>query len=143
MSDESLQSPRESSPPIPTDVPALVGGIIKDLQLLVKQQIQLTRQEVVSNLKSRGMATAFYGLAVGAAGVALVMFCQALAHGLHWWTLTVTARPPGLPLAACFGMVGGALLLLSLILMTLGRAKLRSLPALSPLTEELHGGKQL
>ena len=137
MSNESFAPPLETSPPPPaTDISALVSGIIQDLQSLVKQQIQLTRQEVVANLKLRGVASAFYGTAVGLACLAIVMLCQALAHGLHWWTLTVTTRPPGIPLAVCFGIVGGVLLLLSIILLSVGRSKLRSLPTLPHLVNE-------
>jgi|GEM_PF-2271828 len=142
MSDESFAPPLETSPPPATDIPALVSGIIKDLQSLVKQQIQLTRQEVVANLRLRGVATAFYGMAVGLTFLAIVMLCQALAYGLHWWTLTVPARPPGMPLAACFGIVGRALLVLSIILLSVGRAKLRSLPSLTLVNDDQNRGLQ-
>lgn len=134
MSDQSSMPPLENSPPPTTDISALVSGIIQDIQLLVKQQIQLTRQELVANIKLRGVATAFYGIAVGLAGLSIVMFCQALAHGLHWWSLTVSTRPPGMPLAACYGIVGAVLLMLSLILISVGRMKLCTLPALPQLT---------
>jgi len=119
-----------------TAIPELVAGIIKDFKSLVKQQLLLTRQEVIANLKLRGLATAYFSLAIGLAGLAMMMFCQALAHGLHWWTLTVSARPPGMPLAACFGIVGGVLLVLSIVLLSVGQSKLRSLPALPQITDE-------
>ena len=142
MSDETSVPPFETQSPPSTDIPALLSGIIKDFQSLIKQQFQLTRQEITANLKLRGTVTAMFAAAVALAGLAIVMLCHALAHGLHWWTLDVTSRPPGMPIAACYGIVGGLLFTVGAILVNLGRRKLRNLPSLPHPTDERDRGQQ-
>jgi hypothetical protein len=84
----------------------LVGGIIGDIQTLMKQQWQLTRKEIQSDLvKARQAAT------MGAIGATLCMMgglllCAALALLLHWSLSPSQADPARIPLWGCFGLVG-------------------------------------
>ena len=77
MSDETSVPPFETQSPPSTDIPALLSGIIKDFQSLIKQQFQLARQEITANLKLRGKVTAMF-----AAAVAL-----ALGLGAAWYVV--------------------------------------------------------
>jgi len=84
----------------------LVGGIIGDIQTLMKQQWQLTRKEIQSDLvKARQAAT------LGAIGATLCMMgglllCTALALLLHWSLSPSSADLATIPLWGCFGLVG-------------------------------------
>jgi len=85
---------------------SLVGGIVSDIQTLMKQQFQLTRKEIQSDLvKARQAAT------MGAIGATLCMLggiilSAALALLLHWSLSPSPADPARIPLWGCFGLVG-------------------------------------
>jgi len=85
---------------------SLVGGIVSDLQTLLKQQLQLTRKEIQTDLvKARQAAT------MGAIGMALCVmggFILAimLALLLHWSFSPVPYDSGRIPLWGCFGLVG-------------------------------------
>jgi hypothetical protein len=85
---------------------SLVGGIVSDFQTLLKQQLQLTRKEIETDLvKARKAAT------IGAIGATLGVlggFCLsiALALLLHWAIYPVRVDLAPIPLWGCFGLVG-------------------------------------
>lgn len=104
---------------------ALVTGIINDSQELMKQQLALFKSELRRDLaRAQEAGTA---LAIGIATMALggVVLAFMLAHLLNWALET--------PTWAGFGLVGGALAVLGLVLFLLGR---NQLAALNPLPDE-------
>lgn len=83
---------------------ALVSGIVNDLQNLIKQQIQLTREELKAEFQHGKEAVAFLvvGRFLGLAGV--VGLCLTLGYFLHWLGMPSGADPSSLPLWAAFAI---------------------------------------
>lgn len=106
-------------------ITALVTGIINDGQELMRQQLALFKSELRHDLTRAQEAGTI--LAIGGATMALggVVLALMLAHLLNWALET--------PTWAGFGLVGGALTVLGLVLFMLGRNKLA---ALNPLPDE-------
>lgn len=117
---------------------SLVGGIIDDMQDLVKQQVQLTKKEIKQEVHSALLAIIFFasGAAVLFFGALILGFM--LVHLLHWCTSPAGADPATIPLWACHALVGGPLAILGGILTWLGFGKLKSInPLDNPATEAL------
>jgi hypothetical protein len=113
----------------PTDLGALVGSIAGDATDLVREQIDLFKSEAARELQRAGgaLATAAAGGGLVAAGglVSGVM----LAHLLN--------RATGLPLWACYGLVGGGLGAAGAALLKSGRDGIAGLRPLPQTTEAL------
>ncbi|HKI37771.1 MAG TPA: phage holin family protein [Gemmataceae bacterium] len=117
---------------IPTESPpsmaALLGGIVNDLQALIRQEIALAKSEMVREWDKA--KTAASSLAVGAALLALggVLLCFAVVYVLH--------EVAGLPLWASFLIVGGVITGLGAVLFFIGRAKAGQVNVIPPQTAE-------
>jgi hypothetical protein len=103
---------------------ALVTGIVNDAQELIKQQLALFKSEIRADLARarEAAATLTLGLSILCLGGVLLTFM--FAHLL--------ASAYEIPTWAGFGIVGGALVVLGLVLYGAGRSKLA---ALHPLPE--------
>jgi drug/metabolite transporter (DMT)-like permease len=79
----------------------LIGGILFDVKSLLRQEVQLFRDELKLQISTGGRAVSkfFMGAALGIVGALFLLLM--LVHGLHDWTF--------LPLWACYGLVGGLL----------------------------------
>jgi len=79
----------------------LIGGILFDVKSLLRQEVQLLRDEIKLQISTGGRAVSkfFIGAALGIVGALFLLLM--LVHGLHDWTV--------LPLWACYGLVGGLL----------------------------------
>ena len=124
----------------PTDQSAtsLVGGIIDDMQDLVKQQIQLTRKEINEELHKASEAAQLYliGGAVLFFGFFFVGF--ALVHLIHWASSPAATDAGRIPLWACHAILGIPLTVIGGGLAWLGRQKVKSInPLHNPATEAL------
>jgi hypothetical protein len=77
----------------------LVGGIARDGQTLLKQQVELLRAEVKQELRQlrRGMLSLGIGAGIGAIGA--VFLLATLAHVLKAYTQ--------IPMWGCYAIVGG------------------------------------
>lgn len=126
----SLDHERSSSEP---SVATLVGGIVEDLQTLVRQQLLLTRREVERDVRigSKALGKLLVGASVCFLGAVALTF--SVAHLLHWATAPAGFDPAGVPLWASFGLVG-------IVLATAGcfasRAGMQQLGAVQPLQTE-------
>ena len=109
---------------------SLVNGILCDLQRLVEQQFELTRQEIEEGLRRRAAAAAVFGLGAGILFLAAVALCQTLAHLLHWTASPHGIDPASFPLWACHAVVAAVLAVGGVTLLYVGRAKFRSLEPL-------------
>jgi hypothetical protein len=78
----------------------LVEGIVSDAQTLLEQQLTLLRCEIRDEIESTKDAAVSVGAGVGLVSVAGLLSTQMLAHLVHDTT--------GLPLWACYGLVGAA-----------------------------------
>jgi len=95
---------------------SLVSGIVDDFQALVKQQLQLTRQEILEDLRKAKEGALLYSVGVGILVLGALALVPGLAHLLHWATSPAGTDPASLPMWACylilaavFGISGGVL----------------------------------
>lgn len=79
----------------------LIGGILFDVKSLLRQEVRLLQDEIKLQISTGGRAVSkfFIGAAMGIVGALFLLLM--LVHGLHDWTV--------LPLWACYGLVGGLL----------------------------------
>lgn len=84
--------------PHPISIAALVTGLVGDLRRLVAQEIQLARHEMQHELGKVVKGALHAGIAMMLALVATLFLLMTLIHLLHFYS--------GLPLWACYGIVG-------------------------------------
>jgi len=130
MADQVQTSPGTSTTPT---VAPLVAGIIDDLQELIKQNLKLFQVELREDLKKTRDASAALGVGIGLAAVGGLHLTVMLATLLWWAFSDPAARAGGLPLWACFGIVGAVLAGVGLALYLRGKKKLESF---NPLPDE-------
>jgi hypothetical protein len=114
----------------PASVSSLVGGIISDAQQLIRQEVALAKREVQDEVTKAKTAAA--SLASGAAFALLgsALLCFMLVYLLYWLT------SEHLPLWACFGIIGGGLAVIGLILLYAARNKASEIRVVPPRTAE-------
>jgi H+/Cl- antiporter ClcA len=105
-------------------VTTLVAGIVRDAQELVKEQFELLKHEIRTDVKKTEQAglTLGVGLCFGLAGV--LLFSLMLVEVLHEAT-------PGLPLWSCYGIAGLAMCAVGGCLAYVGKRRLDSVHPLS------------
>jgi tetrahydromethanopterin S-methyltransferase subunit D len=129
MADQVQTSPGTSTTPT---VAPLVAGIIDDLQELIKQNLAFFTVEIREDLKKSRDAAAALGIGIGVGAVGLLHLTVMLAT-LLWWAFDPATQTTGLPLWACFGIVGGLLTGIGAALYFRGQRKLQSF---NPLPDE-------
>ena len=121
-------------------VTSLLKGILGDLQRLVDQQIRLTRQEIVGELRQRAAGGALIVLAAAVLLLSGHALCLTLAHVIHWLASPATPDPSGFPLWACHLVVAVVFAAIGVGLLLTGRSRFRhaaegSIPATNSLQE--------
>ena len=109
-------------------VTSLVSGIVSDAQELLKQQLQLFKAEVQSDLKKTREAMISLVTGAAVAGVGGLMLCWGLAYLCNWafdW-----------PTWGGFFLVGGVIAVLGGILVYVGLERFRSFNPLPEQTAE-------
>jgi hypothetical protein len=99
---------------------ALAGGIINDVQDLVKQQLALFQNEIkkdIHQIKEAALVL-IWGVGIAFAGICLL---GVMAAYLIYWSA------PALPLWICFAIAGAGLFGLGAALFLVGKRKLDSL----------------
>jgi len=92
---------------------SLVSGIISDAQDLFKQQLDLVKHEIREDVRKAKEAAASLALGLVLATVGGILFCTMFVYLLH--------EEAGLRLWASFAIVGGALLVVGLVLTYLAK----------------------
>jgi len=127
-----LQNPTEQS------ATSLVGGIIDDVQDLVKQQVQLTKKEINEELHKASEAAQLYAVGGAVLALGIIFIGLTLVNLIHWASAPAGSDPGRIPLWACHVLVGGPLTLIGGALTWMGREKLSSInPLHNPATEAL------
>ncbi len=85
---------------------SLFGGIVNDVQTLMKQELALAKREVAAELNKAKEAAISLGIGIGIAALGGLLFVLMLVYLLHW------ASSERLPLWSCYGIVGAALMIL-------------------------------
>jgi uncharacterized membrane protein YqjE len=88
---------------------ALVGGIVSDVQTLLKQQLQLTRKELQSDLAKTARAAILAAIGTVLTGFGIMILCVMLALLIHWSVSPPNIDQGRIPLWGCFALVGVAL----------------------------------
>jgi Flp pilus assembly protein TadB len=106
----------------------LVSGIVGDVQQLIRQEVQLARTEIKQEWdKARTAAGTM------AAGFALLVLAAFMLCFLFVYLLETA----GVPLWGGFGIVGGVLALLGLVLAGMGYAQASRVHVIPPQTAEV------
>jgi hypothetical protein len=106
------------SPPEGQTVTGLVSGIINDAQELFKQQVALIRAELKADFRRAVRAAILLTVGAVCAVPALFLVCNMFVYMLH--------ELAGLRVWASYGIVGGAFLVVSAILIGVGIQRFRS-----------------
>jgi len=109
-----------------TSTVSLVQGIVGDIGELIKHEVRYARAEFQSDLAKMKTAAAILFTGVAAGFVGLVLIALMAVHGLHYASLP--AHPDlattGLPMWACYGIVGAIFLVLGGIMGWVGADRL-------------------
>jgi hypothetical protein len=109
----------------PPTMASLVGGIVNDAQVLLKQELQLAKCELAHEFHLAKQAAITLGVGLGIATFGALLLVFMLVYLLHW------ALSERLPLWSCFGIVGAVLTLLGTALFSFGKrnaGRVRLLP---------------
>ena len=79
----------------------LVGGILDDARVLLRQEAQLFKDEIKLELSKAGRAASGFGVGAVLGGVGALFLLLMLVHGLNEWFEW--------PLWVCYGLVGAAI----------------------------------
>jgi hypothetical protein len=79
----------------------LVGGILDDARVLMRQEAQLLKDEIKLEVSKAGRAASGFGVGAVLAGIGALFLLLMLVHGLHEWFAW--------PLWVCYGLVGAAI----------------------------------
>jgi len=93
---------------------SLVGGIVGDVQTLLKQQFQLTRKELQSDMHKAARAAAIAAIGGVLTALGAVIVCATLALLIHWSVSPAGIDPGRIPLWGCFALVGVPLTLVGI-----------------------------
>jgi len=113
MSNEQTTRPGSS-------VAGLVSGIVTDFQVLIRQQLALSRHEIKSEIGQAQMAGYFVATGLAIAVMGSVLLCGMAVHLL-------ARLAPQLPLWGCYGIVGAPIAILGGILCMVGIQRFGSL----------------
>jgi len=96
-----------------TGAAALVGGILEDAKDLLGQQVEMFRSEVKQELRQlrHGIVSVCIGAGIAVLGALFIL--TMVAHLL--------AAKTEIPLWGCYGIVGGGLAVIGLIMLAAGR----------------------
>jgi hypothetical protein len=121
---------RVNAPDTPASLTQLVGGIVGDMQTLLRQELHLAKTEMRQEWGKTKTAAESMAVGAGLLTASGLLLCWALVH-LIWW-----ATSEAIPLWACFAIVGVALGLIGGILVGIGRSKAADVNVVPPQTAE-------
>jgi hypothetical protein len=108
---------------------SLLGGVISDLQLLIKQEAALARWEFADQVRKTKEAALSLGIGIGIAALGGGLLILMLVHLLNWVV-------PSIPLWASYGIVGAVLSGAGAILLLKGKHKVEEIQLVPPQTAE-------
>jgi len=113
---------------------SLVGGIVGDVQDLIKQQLELTRTEIEADFRKTREAASFLAFGMGVFLFGCFAFCLMAAHLIHFLSTPAGFQDPAtVPLWGCYGIVAAVLLVVGGGMAFAGKKKFDSF---NPLPDE-------
>jgi hypothetical protein len=133
MIDQTVENrPRMTEPALSSTEPSLsslVGGIINDFQLLVKQELALARRELADELRKAKQALISLGIGVGVLAIGGLLLIFMLVHLL-------SSVVPAIPLWGSYGIVGGLLIAAGAALLLRAKSKAEDIHVVPERTAE-------
>lgn len=117
-----------SSPSSDASLASLVGGIINDAKDLLLHEFTMAKLEVQDELRKTKTAAMALALGAGIAVVGGLLLIFMLVHLLAALTL--------LPLWGCYGIIGGLLVVVGLLLLASGKKTAEQIEVVLPQTAE-------
>jgi Putative Actinobacterial Holin-X, holin superfamily III len=106
----------------------LLTGIINDAKALVRHELALATYEIREDLRKTNTAMLSLGIGIGVAALGGLLLILMLVHLLH--------ALAGLPLWACYGIVGGLLAISGAVLLLIGKNTIARIDVIPPQTME-------
>jgi Putative Actinobacterial Holin-X, holin superfamily III len=106
----------------------LLTGIVNDAKELMRQELALAKHEIREDLRKTKAAMLSLGLGIGVAAIGGLLLILMLVHLLH--TLA------GLPLWACYGIVGGLFIIVGGVLLLIAKQTIARIDVVPPQTVE-------
>src|SRR5262249_32285272 len=100
-----------------------------DFQSLMKQEVALARREIAEELRKAKQAAISLGIGIGITWTGGLLLMLMLAFLLNW-------ALPVIPLWAAFGIVGGILVLVGVVILALAMKKAESIHVVPERTAE-------
>jgi len=108
---------------------SLVGGIVNDFQVLMKQEAALARREMADELRKLKQAAISFGIGIGVLVVGSLLLILMLVFLLNW-------AVPAIPLWGAFGIIGGLLTLMGGLLLARAKSKAEDIHIMPERTAE-------
>jgi len=123
------ETPPETSSSSPPTLTSLVGGIVEDLQRLIRQELQLAKSEVQQEWEKTKLAATSMAAGTAFLGLGGVLLCFMFVYLLDAYVQSI-------PLWGWFGIVAAILMLFGGLLLGIGRAKVSQINVIPPQTAE-------
>jgi hypothetical protein len=117
--------PQQTSEP---SLASLLGGIINDAKDLMVQEFTMAKLEVENELRKTKTAAVSFGIGAGVTAVGGLLLILMLVHLLRALT--------DIPLWGCYGIVGGVLLVIGIVLLVMGKQTAEKIDVVPPQTVE-------
>jgi len=117
-----------SSPGSDASLASLIGGIINDAKDLLVHEFTMAKLELQDELRKTKTAAMSFALGAGIALVGGLLLIFMLVHLLAALTL--------LPLWGCYGIIGGLLVVVGLLLLASGKQTAEQIEVVPPQTVE-------
>jgi Putative Actinobacterial Holin-X, holin superfamily III len=106
----------------------LLTGIVNDATELLRQELALAKYEIHEDLRKVKTAMLSLGIGIGVAAVGGLLLILMLVHLLN--------ALAGLPLWACYGIVGGVFAIIGGVLLLIGKNTIARIDVVPPQTLE-------
>jgi len=106
----------------------LLTGIVNDAKELLRQELALAKHEIREDLRKTKTAMLSLGIGVGVAAIGGLLLILMLVHLLN--------ALAGLPLWACYGIVGGLFLIMGGVLLLIAKNTIARIDVVPPQTVE-------
>jgi Putative Actinobacterial Holin-X, holin superfamily III len=106
----------------------LLTGIVNDAKELMHQELALAKHEIREDLRKTKTAVLSLGMGIGVAAIGGLLLILMLVHLLH--------ALAGLPLWACYGIVGGVLAMIGGVLLLIGKTTIARIEVVPQQTAE-------
>jgi hypothetical protein len=118
------ETPYQSEP----SLAQLLTGIVNDAKELMRQELALAKHEIREDLRKTTKAMLSLGIGIGVAAIGGLLLILMLVHLLN--------ALAGLPLWACYGIVGGLFLIIGGVLLLIAKNTIARIDVVPPQTVE-------